>query len=253
MPPGAPAPVMTANAMLPPFCLSYLSSADPATRGLAFWPPLPHLHGMEHHDPERLSQILPRLADGDQPRLTVDALIDRMSERAHTALLVLFALPNTLPSIPGTSAVTGIPLVYLSVQLLLGRKPWLPRFIAQRSIPREALASVLDRAKPWLERSERFLHPRLSGLTGPRAEKVVAVLMVLLSCAVLLPIPFGNMLPSLAIIFFALGLMEEDGFWILGGAAMMVIGIAVFSTVLWGLFKAAVFVFMGAFGLAPGP
>ena len=37
-------------------------------------------------------------------------------------------------------------------------------------IPREALASVLDQAKPWLERSERFLHPRLGALTGPRAE-----------------------------------------------------------------------------------
>jgi hypothetical protein len=204
---------------------------------------------METPQPERLSQILPRLADGDAARLTVADIIDRMNDRAHTALLVLFALPNTLPSIPGTSAITGIPLVYLAMQLALGRKPWLPAFIARRSFPREALASVLDQAKPWLERSERFLHPRLGVLTGPGAEQVVGVLLVLLAFAVLLPIPFGNMLPSLAIIFFALGLMEEDGFWILGGVAMMLIGIAVFSTVLWGLFKAAVFVFLGAFGL----
>lgn len=208
---------------------------------------------METPQPVRLSQILPRLADGDEARLSVADIIDRMNDRAHTALLVLFALPNTLPSIPGTSAITGIPLVYLSLQLALGRKPWLPAFIARRSFSRETLASVLDQAKPWLERSERLLHPRLGKLTGPGAEKVVGVLMVLLACAVLLPIPFGNMLPSLAIIFFALGLMEEDGFWILGGAAMMLIGIAVFSTVLWGLFKAAVFVFLGAFGLNLSP
>lgn len=208
---------------------------------------------METPEPERLSQILPRLADGDEARLSVADIIDRMNDRAHTALLVLFALPNTLPSIPGTSAFTGIPLVYLSLQLALGRKPWLPGFIARRTVSREALASVLDRAQPWLVRSERYLHPRLLSLTAPRAERVIGVLMVMLAVTVLLPIPFGNMLPSLAIIFFSLGLLEEDGAWVLVGLATMIFGIAVFSTVLWGLFKAAVFVFLGAFGLNLSP
>lgn len=181
--------------------------------------------------------------------MTVADLIERLMDRAHTVLLVIFALPNTLPSIPGTSAITGIPLVYLALQLALGRKPWLPAFITRRSFSREALASVLDRAQPWLERGERYLHPRLHQLTKPSAERVVGILMAVMALAVLLPIPFGNMLPSLAIIFFSLGLMEEDGAWILGGFVTMVIGIAVFSTVLWGLFKAAIFVFLGAFGL----
>lgn len=253
MPPGAPAPVITARAILPPFFLSYPPRTILATQGLAFSPPLPHLNGMEKPEPERLSQILPRLVAGDEPRLTVEELIDRMSDRAHAALLVLFALPNTLPAIPGTSALTGIPLVYLSLQLTLGRKPWLPGFIAKRSFPREALVSVMEQAKPWLERGERFLHPRLTTLTGPRAEKVVGVLMLLLACTVMLPIPFGNMLPSLAIIFFALGLMEEDGFWIIGGLVMLVINVAVFSTLLWGLFKAALFIFLGAFGYGATP
>lgn len=203
--------------------------------------------------PERLSEILPRLADGDQPRLTVAEVIDRMKDRAHTALLVVFALPNTLPSIPGTSAITGIPLVYLALQLMLGRKPWLPAFIARRSFSRQALASVLDRAQPWLVRGERYLHPRLLALTSGRAERVIGALMVLMAVAVLLPIPFGNSLPSLAIILFSLGLMEEDGAWVLGGFFTMVFGIVVFSTVLWGLFKAAVFVFLGAFGMNAGP
>lgn len=198
-----------------------------------------------------MSQILPRLADGEGERLTVAELVGRMQDRAHTALLVLFALPNTLPSIPGTSAITGVPLVYLSLQLALGRKPWLPAFITERSLSRQALSTMLERAQPWMERGERYLHPRLGRLTTATAQKAVGVLMVLLALAVLLPIPFGNMLPSLAIIFFAIGLMEEDGVWIIGGLVTMTIGIALFSTVLWGLFKAAVFVFLGAFGYAP--
>lgn len=204
---------------------------------------------MEKHPTERLSELLPRLAEGDQPRLSVADLLDRMHDRAHTVLLVIFALPNMLPAIPGTSAVTGIPLVYLSLQLTLGRKPWLPRFIANRSLPRERLAQMLDKAVPWLVRAERFLHPRLQVLTSPVAERLIGLLMVFLALVVMLPIPFGNLLPSLAIIFFCIGLMEEDGLWILAGLATTVIGVALFSTLLWGLFKAAVFVFLGAFGV----
>lgn len=218
---------------------------------LAICAALPHIRRMDHKDTERLSQILPRLAEGDQPRLSVAELINRMQDRAHAALLVLFALPNVLPAIPGTSAITGIPLVYLALQLTLDQRPWLPAFIANRSFPRESLASVLDQAKPWLVRSERLLHPRLAILTGPSAEKVVGIIMLLMACMVVMPIPFGNMLPSLAIIFFALGLLEEDGLWIIAGALMVLVNIVVFSTLLWGLFKAAVFVFLGAFGYAP--
>ena len=202
-------------------------------------------------EPPRLSQILPHLADGDGETLTIGDIVAQMQDRAHTALLVLFALPNTLPSIPGTSAITGIPLVYLSLQLAVGRTPWLPGFVTQRRISRQGLALMLQRAQPWMERGERFLHPRLGNLTGPTAQKAVGVLMVILAFAVLLPIPFGNMLPSLAIIFLALGLMEEDGAWVIGGLVTMAVGVVVFSTVLWGLFKAAVFVFLGAFGYAP--
>lgn len=209
---------------------------------------------MTHPDPQpeppRLSQILPHLADGTAERLTIAEIVARLQDRAHLALLVLFALPNTLPSIPGTSAITGIPLVYLSLQLALGRKPWLPEAITRRSLSRQGLAQMLQRAQPWMERGERYWHPRLGQLTNSTAQQLVGVLMVILALAVLLPIPFGNMLPSLAIIFFALGLMEEDGVWIIAGSVTMAIGILVFSTLLWALFKAAVFVFLGAFGYA---
>lgn len=205
---------------------------------------------MKHLDEEeRLSQILPRLAEGSEERLTIADLLERMKGRAHTALLILFALPNTLPSIPGTSAITGIPLVYLSVQLALGRKAWLPGFITQRSFARESLASVFARTQPWFKRGERYLHPRLQMLTSKGMERAVGALMVLMSVAVLLPIPFGNMLPSLAIIFFALGLMEEDGAWVIGGLVTMIMGVVIYSTVLWGVFMAGFAVVLRGLGL----
>jgi hypothetical protein len=173
---------------------------------------------------DRLSQLLPRLAEGQEERISIGDIISRLEGRAHTTLLVLFALPNVLPAIPGTSAITGMPLVYLALQMTLGQRPWLPAFIANRSFSRTGLATVMDQAKPWLERSERFLHPRLGALTRGRMERVIGVLMLLLAFAVVLPIPFGNMIPALGIIFFSLGLMEEDGLWVIAGFLTMVSG-----------------------------
>jgi hypothetical protein len=76
-------------------------------------------------------------------------------------------------------------------------------------------------------------------------------LTLILAIAVVLPIPFGNMIPALGIIFFSLGLMEEDGLWIIAGFLTMISGAVILSTLLWAWFKAAVFVFLGAFGYAP--
>ena len=201
--------------------------------------------------PERMSQAIARVvAETETDRVSIGDLFARIGERAHYTLLILFALPNTLPGIPGTSAVLGVPLLYLTLQLALGRAPWLPGFIARRSVGREALASVLERAQPWLQRGERYLKPRLRGLTGTVAERWVGTCSVVLAAMIMLPIPFGNMLPALAIIFAALGLMEEDGLWVLVGAVTGTIASVVVIVVLWAVIKSAIFVALGAFGLS---
>ena len=68
--------------------------------------------------PERMSQAIARVvAETEADRVSIGDLFARIGERAHYTLLILFALPNTLPGIPGTSAVLGVPLLYLTLQL----------------------------------------------------------------------------------------------------------------------------------------
>ncbi|MBL4928028.1 exopolysaccharide biosynthesis protein [Fuscibacter oryzae] len=199
--------------------------------------------------PERTSQALRRVLNAESgPRVTVGSLFHNMGERAHSVLLILFALPNTLPGIPGTSAVMGVPLLYLTLQMALGRDPWLPGFITNRSLARETLATLMERGIPWIERGESYLHPRLTALASPRAERLIGILSVFLALSIMLPIPFGNMLPALAIILFALGLMEDDGAWVLGGLVTAIAALALVVFVLWALIKSAIFVLLGAFG-----
>ncbi|NGN44949.1 exopolysaccharide biosynthesis protein [Mesorhizobium sp. CGMCC 1.15528] len=99
----------------------------------------------------KLSDILWSIAgDTARERISVGDLVVALGDRALAALMVVFALPTVLPMPPGTSGILGAPLVFLSAQLMLGRRPWLPRKVADRSMFRTDFATPLDRAGPWL-------------------------------------------------------------------------------------------------------
>ena len=162
--------------------------------------------------------LLALTAGADTPEhLTLAEIVSRLDDQARGVLMILFALPNCVPGIPGTSAITGFPLVFLTLQMAFNRPPWLPGFIARRSVSRQWLADVTARAAPWLRRVELFIRPRLPALTSDTAERLVGALGVVLSLTIMLPIPFGNSLPAIALIVFSMGFIGRDGVWILGG------------------------------------
>ena len=171
-----------------------------------------------------------------------------MRGRAIAALLFIFAFPNILPTPPGLAAVLGLPLIYLSSQLMLARQPWLPGFIANRSMTIETFRTIVARATPVLNRAERMLRQRWWPLVSPGAERVLGFVCLMLAVLLSLPIPLGNLLPSAAICVIALALLERDGLWVVIGLASTVAAFAWVGGMAYALFKTAFFVVMNAFG-----
>ncbi|MFV3077356.1 exopolysaccharide biosynthesis protein [Niveispirillum fermenti] len=197
---------------------------------------------------QRLSDILRAIAgDESRERIAIKDLLAIMKDRALGALLFIFALPNVLPTPPGTSAVLGAPLIFLAAQLALGRSPWLPRVIADRSIARADFAALVTRTAPWLAKAERLLRPRLGVLSRPPAEYLVGLFCFLLAVILFLPIPLGNMMPALAICLFSLGILERDGVWILAGLLAAILSVGLVWGVLYALIKSALFIMAHAF------
>ena len=189
----------------------------------------------------RLSEILASLADDtSRERGSVADIFQAMGDRAFGALILIFALPNVIPSPPGTSALTGAPLVFLSAQLMLGQSPWLPKIIANRSIARSDFSAVVSRVSPWLARGERMLRPRLGFLIHPPAEYLTGFLCLILSIILMLPIPLGNILPAIAICLFSFGILERDGLCVLLGMVMFAISVTVVAGVLFALVKGVI-------------
>ncbi len=196
----------------------------------------------------KLSEILAEIAaDGSRTRVSIADLVAAMHGRAFGALLLVFAFPNALPAIPGTSGILGLPLLFLAFQMMLGRPPWLPKLISLRSMSRDDFASLVERVNPWLEWADRFTAPRLQVLVTPRAERVIGAIVLVLAVVLTLPIPLGNMLPGLAICLIALGVLERDGLWIGGGVILGVVAVAVVWGVVYALARALWFVVAGAF------
>lgn len=187
------------------------------------------------------AQLLLLIRSGSSERVSLGDLADGIKSHARATLLILFALPNLLPGLPGTSAITGLPLVYLTFQMLLGRPVWLPGFIANRSLLRANLLALVHRAEPYFARIERVLHPRLPALSSPQAQRVIGGLGVLLSLLVMLPIPMGNFLPALAILIAALGLLGRDGWFILAAGVLAVAAVIVLVAVYWALIAAVIY------------
>lgn len=198
---------------------------------------------------QTLSQVLSTIAaDPNRDAIAINDLITLLSGRGRAGLILLFALPNVLPAPPGMSGVLGLPLLYLSSQMMLGRVPWLPRFIGHRSMPRDRFALLMDTAAPWLIRAERLLRPRWSWLVNHRAERMIGAFCLLLAAVLALPIPLGNMLPALAISLIALGVLERDGLWVLIGTVTGLVSLFIVAGVVYALIKSTIFLLFNAFG-----
>lgn len=199
-------------------------------------------------EPPRLSRILTGLAmDESRDRVTINDIKQLMSQSATAALVFVFAAPNVLPVPPGVSAILGLPLIYLTAQLMLGQEPWLPNFIGGRSFARSDFAAFINRAMPLLAKAEKLLRPRWSLFLYPGVERVIGALCLILACVIALPIPLGNMLPAAALCLICLGLIERDGLCTVFGVLIALASLLIVAGVVWAMAKALFFVIFNAF------
>jgi hypothetical protein len=195
------------------------------------------LPALRHSSASLSSLLLAFAANFTAERVRVRDITESLGQRSFGFILLIFALPNSLPilGIPGVSTITGLPMLLVAVQMALGHKRvYLPRWIADSSLATADFQKLINKVAPWLRRIEKLMRPRIPVLTLGSAERWLGAFCVLLAFLLVLPIPLGNLLPALGILFIALGLIESDGVCVLVGIA---IGIAA-----WGFLSGLVWV-----------
>lgn len=172
--------------------------------------------------------------------VTLREIVSLVGQDGLMILIALLSLVFIIPvSIPGVSTVFGAAILLIAVSRLFHRDLWLPESFQNRIISTEKLLPVFQKALAWLRRLETVSRPhRLKYLASDGLMGLVNNLSLILG-AILLMAPFGliplsNTLPALALIFFAIGIIQRDGVCILLGHASNVCSIIYFAILIGG-------------------
>lgn len=175
-----------------------------------------------------INTVLDRIkddTDGDQVNL--EELMEVLGTRSYGPLLLMMAILAVSPvgAIPGMSIITAAIVILLAGQMLIGRKsPWLPRRLLEKGVPRKRITKAVEQFRPWVGWADQLVSKRLAVFNLPSANKVTAVLCILLACLFfpLAFVPFGVAIPGTVLGVMALGLMAKDGVVLLLGHLLFV-------------------------------
>ena len=161
-------------------------------------------------------------------RVSMHALAQAHGPAAHGTLLLLMAAPCLLP-VPGVGTVLGLGMAALAAAMWRGHSfACLPRRVAELELSRRWAQRVLGMLASAYSIAGRFARARLCHLASAGGRSWNAAAIGLMAVIVVLPIPFGNLLPALAMMLIGLGLVFRDGVAVLFGLAMA--GLALFVT-----------------------
>lgn len=194
---------------------------------------VPSIAASGNKHPEKLSDLLERLAREAQERISMREIATALDDRSFGAFLLVFALPNLIPLPPGATMVLGLPMIFVAWQVVIGYpKVWLPRAIADYAIDRATFQRMVAKVSPWLRNAENWVRPRNWPLDGTVRERLFGVFALVLSIICVLPIPFGNWLPALAVAVLGVAHTERDGNCLAVGVLIGFVSIAVATLVI---------------------
>ncbi len=190
------------------------------------------------------SQLLQELVDKNKSanNISLGAINEHLNERGFALLMILFSFPMAipLPFPPGFTTVLGLPLLFFSIQMILGMdKPSLPAWIAKKTIKTSHLAFAVEKSAKYFLKLEKLLRPRLAYFSSIHGEKLIGFISMLCAISITLPIMFGNAVPSAGIFIMALGLLGKDGLVIIIGIITSIIGLFIASLVVYLIFYGA--------------
>ena len=152
--------------------------------------------------------------------VSVQELLWLHGEASTAVVLLLLALFSTIP-IAGIGSIISLAIFALAWRW--GRQ--VETTIVQGRVGNIRLSRVWTARclnfLAWLyEQADRWLEPRLSALSERSTRPWWAVWICLMGAIIFLPVPFGNLLPSLSLMVLSLAWMFRDGLALLISLAL---------------------------------
>ena len=185
-----------------------------------------------HSLAETLEQVLND--SGDQGP-TIGELTEAVGDKGFGVILMLLSLPSALPiPAPGYSIPFGVAMAIIAIQITVGRTSiWLPRRLLKVRLHPKLASKMLGTGTAFLRRIEKLIRPRLQCIHTKAGHALLAVIVLLMSLLMMIPIPLTNTLPAMAIFIIGVSMSEEDGFIALGALLCALLAAALSGTLVY--------------------
>ena len=151
--------------------------------------------------------------------VTVEDCIRTLSGKGRALLLLCLSFPFCLPiQLPGLSIVFGLCIAFLGLRTAFGKHIWLPKKILKAKLRTTFLKKIIKKSSFLFQKARRWIHPRWPFFvhTSPMPLFHGLLLFLLgLLLALPLPIPFSNLIVAWPTLLLSLGLLEDDGLFVL--------------------------------------
>lgn len=195
---------------------------------------------MSHYD--ALVATLTRFADQAKTQpLSLGEALDSLDEAAYALIALILALPFLQPVPLGPLTVLGgLTFATLGWQLWRGHEaPVLPQRMRAVVLNEKVWRVLVNICLKIVGFCRKFTKPRYAWLvTGRQGQKIGAFVLVAAGLLMAIPfgiLPFNNLLPALAILFYCFGELEDDGLMVMIAFAWLVITVIYFSLFFFGL------------------
>lgn len=184
-----------------------------------------------------LVEILNNFAEQAKHRpLTLGEAIDTLDESAYALIAIILVLPFIQPIPLGPlTVIGGLTFAVLGWQLLRGHEsPVLPQRMRTVEMSEKTWRILVQISLKVIGFCSKFTKPRYTHLVNGRQGRRLAGFIMLAGGLLMaipfpIPLPLNNALPGLAILFYCIGELEDDGLMVFVAFFWLAITVAYFS------------------------
>ncbi len=152
--------------------------------------------------------------------LSLHEIVHIAGHKSMYLLILIFNLPTIfpIPLPPGMSVLGTVPCILVAGHLVFGKKElMLPKKLLSVSIKKNFLIKLTDAFHHSLFKFSKVFKKRMPILFTDSSLRLIGAYIIFMSIVLLLPIPFTNLAVGMSIVLVALGLLIEDGLFIILG------------------------------------
>lgn len=175
--------------------------------------------------------------------LTLGEALDTLDQSGYALIALIMVLPFVQPIPLGPLTVAGgLAFAMLGWQMWRGHdSPVLPKKIRDVAMSEKSWGILVKACIKIVGFCRTFTKPRYAELvTGRRGQKIGSFILMLagslMAIPFVVPLPFNNMLPGFAILFFCIGELADDGLMVFVAFGWIVVTVIYFSLFFFGLY-----------------